>query len=181
MRSYHLSANEFEEFRQQYRSGPGHSDVGFHFGSKATALTVGDKLEKEGRVVSGDPVYLYKVDLDLGNVLRLKENRGGSWSVHDILRAIFDPTEDGEPLPDGFSEDDLDGYYDDEVIAPSGENLKDLLHAPEEEVAEFIEWLHARGIDSVSYDNRFEGGGRSYIVFDPERVEILDVEKYRIG
>tara|TARA_Y100000034_G_scaffold134282_1_gene202267 strand:+ start:546 stop:1139 length:594 start_codon:yes stop_codon:yes gene_type:complete len=179
--AYHLSPNRFDRFEQQRsRHTHAHPDVGWHFGTKQTALTVGDKLMKEGRVSSGDLVYLYKVRLDLNDPLRLEENRSGSWSVFDILRAIFDPVEDGKPLPPQFDDDDLDAYWDDEVIAPSGENVLDLMHDKQAQIAEFIEWLRAHGVNAVVYDNRFEGGGESYIVFSPDQITVLGVEEYQI-
>ena len=180
--AYHMSAKRFDRFKQQEaRRAHSHPDVGFHFGTKKTALIAGNKLEKEGRVSPGDLVYLYKANLDLGNTLRLEENRRGSWSVFDILRAIFDPFEAGGELPPQFSEDDFFAFYDDEVIAPSGENVLDLMHDNRELTHEFIAWLHARGVDSISYNNTYEGGGKSYIVLSPDQIEILDVTTYEVA
>jgi len=179
--AYHLSPAEFDRFQQQDRHWQAHPDVGWHFGTKKTALTVAHKLEREGRVDPGDPVYLYKVKLDLGGTLTLEENRRGTWSVFDILRGIFDPVEEGAELAPQFSEDDLWAFWEDEVIAPSGENVLDMMHDKQEQITEFTAWLLAHGVDSIVYDNLFEGGGKSYIVLSPDQITIDSVEEYEIA
>ena len=88
---YHLSPIKFDKFQQQMATNPAvSSDVGFHFGTKDTALTVADKLKQDGKVNSGDSVYLYTVNLDSGKTLELPENRSGTWSVNSILKAMFE-------------------------------------------------------------------------------------------
>ncbi|HIK61171.1 MAG TPA: hypothetical protein EYF98_10850 [Planctomycetes bacterium] len=169
--AYHLSAVKFDRFEQQHKQ-----HFGFHFGTKDTALRVGDKLRREGRVQPGDTVYLYTVKLYSRRSLVLKEERGGAWNPVQIFRGIFDRDE----LPDGFTEDERHAFYEDEVIAPSGENLQDLYYDPWVQADEFASWFHAHGYDAIEYENIFEGGGTSYIVFRPEQIEILDVEPWRL-
>ena len=49
---YHLSPIKFDKFQQQMATNPAiSSDVGFHFGTKDTALTVADKLQKDGKII----------------------------------------------------------------------------------------------------------------------------------
>ena len=174
LRAYHLSPLRFGEFRQQVRPARRGTDAGFHFGTKETALTVGDKLRRERRVRPSDPLYLYEVELRARNPLRLPENRHGSWTVDDLLTGIFEL----DPLPAGVTEEDLDGYWQDEVMSPSGENIKNMAHAWQE-IDEFTDWLEARGYDSVQYENNFEGGGLSTIVFRPEQIRIVGVSTWR--
>ena len=45
---------------------------------------------------------------------------------------------------------------------------------------DFIEWFSSLGFDSIKYENTFEGGGDSYIVFRPEQIEVVDTEEYQV-
>tara|TARA_R110000824_G_scaffold15745_7_gene66058 strand:+ start:1696 stop:2367 length:672 start_codon:yes stop_codon:yes gene_type:complete len=177
-RSYHLSANKFDRFtQQQAQSSKKQTDLGWHFGSKQTAFTAANKLYREGRVEPGDTVYLYEVALDTRRPLVLAEGRMGSWSASDIVQRIFDGEyEEEELIRMGFTVEDIYGYDDDDgPISPSGENLKDLSWDPRQEQSETVDWLESRGYDSIEYENTFEGGGFSHIVFRPQQVRILNV------
>lgn len=172
---YHLSPIKFDKFQQQLKPSHQASEPGFHFGTKKTALTVADKLKKEGRVKSGDMVYLYRVQLNMTNPLEMKENRMGSWGVNSIVNEMFEGESSFSP-----TDDQLDEFYEDVITTPSGENLKDLMFEPGLEVKEFISWLNNQGFDSIKYENTFEGGGDSYIVFKPEQVNVTDRSEYEI-
>jgi len=172
---YHLSPIKFDKFQQQLKPSHQASEPGFHFGTKQTALTVADKLKKEGRVKSGDIVYLYRVQLNISKPLEMKENRMGSWGVNSIVNEMFEGESSFSP-----TDDQLDEFYEDVITTPSGENLKDLMFEPGLEVKEFISWLNNQGYDAIKYNNTFEGGGTSYIVFQPEQVNVNDVEEYEI-
>ena len=74
----------------------------------------------------------------------------------------------------------VDEYYDDVVTSPSGENIKDLSFEPTEEMEEFIDWFSSLGFDSIKYENTFEGGGDSYIVFKSDQIDIVDVKEYQV-
>jgi len=113
-----------------------------------------------------------------GILSSLAENRSGTWTVNSALQAIFEGFNgDAHPaIPDEMVED----YYDDVVMSPSGENIKDLSFQPEEEMEEFINWFTSLGFDSIKYDNTFEGGGDSFIVFRPEQIRIVDTKEYRM-
>ena len=165
---YHLSPVKFNIFKQQL------SEPGFHFGTKETALTVAHKLFLDEQIKIGDVIYLYEVDLKINNSLLLPENRLGSWSVSDILLELFEGN-DGEAYP-FISEEQIEDYYDDIVLSPSGENIKDLTFQPEEEIKEFIKWFKAFGYDSIKYENTYEGWGISYIVFEPRQIQILNIK-----
>lgn len=173
---YHLSPVKFEQFAQQLKPAHIASEPGFHFGTKKTALIVADKLKKEGRVKPGDVVYLYKVSLNMTSPLKMLENRMGSWGVTSIVNEMFEGETSFSP-----SDEQIDDFYEDVVTTPSGENLKDLMFEPAIEVKEFISWFNDQGYDSIEYDNTFEGGGTSYIVFKPEQISIVDVEEYEVS
>ena len=175
---FHMSTDKFDSFEQQYKEGWALSDVGFHFGTKDTAMAAADKLIQEGRVKSGEAVFLYSVDLFIDSSIRLQESRGGNWNVSSILRQMFEGFGGGQHP--SISEEELDNYYEDIVIAPSGENIKDLGWDPQLEMEAFESWFTNLGFDSIVYDNTFEGGGDSVIVFDPSQIVINDVEEYQV-
>jgi len=176
---YHMSARKFDTFAQQFKDGYKANDVGFHFGTKDTAMIVADKLKQEGRVSPGDVVYLYTVDVSANNPLSLPENRSGAWNVNAILLAIFEGY-DGESHP-AISADAADEYWDDVVTTPSGENLKDLDYDQHLLMDEFKSWFNSLGFDSIVYKNTFEGGGDSIIVFDASQVKVKSIEEYRVS
>jgi len=176
---YHLSPVKFDKFQQQMATSPAvSSDVGFHFGTKDTALTVADKLKKDGKVKSGDSVYLYTVKLGINKTMELPENRSGTWGVNSTLKAMFEGF-GGEAHP-AIPDEMVNDYYDDVVTSPSGENIKDLSFQPVEEMEEFIDWFSSLGFDSIKYENTFEGGGDSYIVFKSDQIDIVDTKEYQV-
>lgn len=176
---FHLSPVKFDSFEQQYNDDPRKaSDVGFHFGTRDTALTVADKLKKEGKIEAGDSVYLYGVSLDANSPVHLSENRLGSWSIFSILNELFEGF--GGGAHPAISEEMIDDYYDDIITTPSGENLKDLDYDPALEINEFASWLNSIGFDSIKYENTYEGGGESIIVFSPSQITINSVQEYKV-
>lgn len=189
-RLYHLSPVEFSNFKQQELGGGYQSDIGFHFGTKETALTASDMLYRKGRIDKGDTVYLYELDIDTGKPLVLNENSRGSWSIHDLLRTIFEGGPGGGPVPAaGVTDEEWNAYYgqDDDgeeldegegVFLADGTNLKDSWLGAEEQRRGFLSWLKAHGFKSVKYKNTYEGGGDSFIVFDPKQIKIKSVTPY---
>lgn len=173
---YHASPRKFDGFRQQYKRGWKASDVGFHFGTKETALNRLRALNAKGTWTEG-PAYVYKVRVQFDNVVRLPENRLGSWSITSILQALF---EESDVLP----EDMVDAYFDDEVwvIDSFGDevNLKDAWGDEPYQVDLFRRWMKQVGIDAIVYENRYEHGGDSYIVFDPSQVIVQEREEFRL-
>jgi hypothetical protein len=189
-RLYHLSPVEFSNFKQQELGGGYQADIGFHFGTKDTALTASKMLAGKGRIKEGDTVYLYELDIDTGKSLVLNENRRGSWSINDLLRTIFEGGPGGGPVPAaGITDEEWNAYYgqDDDgeeldegegVFLADGTNLKDSWMGAEEQRRGFLSWLKAHGFKSVKYKNTYEGGGDSYIVFDPKQIKIKSVTPY---
>jgi hypothetical protein len=185
---YHLSPAEFTSFKQQ-ELGLGYElDIGFHFGTKTTALSAASFIYNRGLINKGDRVYLYELDIDIGRPLTLEENKRGSWSMSHILRAIFEGGPSGEPLPAaGITDDELDAYYgqdkdgeeiDEGVYLPDGTNLLDPSLSAEEKRIGFYYWLKEHGFDSIKYDNVYEGGGESFIIFNPKQVAIKSITPY---
>jgi hypothetical protein len=172
---YHISHAKFNSFEQQFNRGNKATDAGFHFGTLETVRVVPQLMYHRGKINVGDTVYLYSVELDVNNPLLLKENRLGSWSINNLLKAIFE-SNDGEGL-DFLTDADLEAYDEDIITTPSGENLKGLYWDERTQIAEFGSWLESKGFDSVIYENTYEGGGESIIVFDPARIKITGVEE----
>ena len=180
---YHMSNFKFDNFKQQFKGGYQANDVGFHFGTKKTAMTVAHKLKAEGRLDSGDTVYLYTVELDANKPLDLPENRVGGWSVSSILIAMFEQYGSvipGDTAHPAISDEAVDEYWNDVVTTPSGENLKELDYDQQLLMDEFKSWLNSLGFDSIVYENRFELGGESIIVFDPSQIKIIDRKEYEV-
>ena len=190
---YHLSPNKFDRFEQQSLEGGYQADIGFHFGTKDTALTASHLLHHKGKVDRDGTMYLYEVDAGVGTPLFLGENRRGSWSASDIFRAIFES--DGTNPLGWISDAELDDYYgdnDDEeegIFLPSESgipieerlNLKDMYLSDEEKRNGIMRWLKEHGFDSIEYENTYEGGGRSFIVFDPSKIKIKSITEYKFA
>jgi len=169
---YHVSPKSFDEFKQQYRSGgPLASDLGFHFGTKETSNNITDHLQKEGKWEPGAPLYEYNVELDVNNPMELEENRLGSWSGTSIVQEIMEK----EPRIEGITEKMVDDYYNDEVFFKDGNEWWQEESYDEKILNKaIVKWLGELGYDSIKYHNSYEGGGDSYIVFDPTKIKILN-------
>ena len=179
---YHISANKFDQFKQQQKQGWSATDAGFHFGTKETALSRASQITQDSEYgwKKGKPLYLYTVNLNVSKPLHLPENRLGAWSVSDILQEIFGAIERGASIP-GITDEMFDQWYED-VWMVKGENAKDSLgNSVFEDVKALTTWLKKIGYDSISYDNEYEGGGISYIVFDPNQIKITNVEEIEVG
>ena len=174
---YHLSTKKFSSFKQQSKSGGRATDAGFHFGTKETAMSRATQIIYGGEhgYKEGQPLYLYTVKLNISKPLYLKENRLGSWSVSNILIAIFEQYESSGVA--GVTDDMFEQWYED-VWLVNGDNAKEDLSANvHNDVKALSTWLKEIGYDSISYDNEYEGGGLSYIVLDPSLIEITKVEE----
>lgn len=179
--SYHSTFDDFDSFDFSK------SDFGMHFGTKESALnrielkivesqqktfnTLGNKIDK--------PILL-KVELDYSNPLKLKENRLGQWTPHDVLREIIQQAE--KEGVEGITDQDIEDYYNDE-ISLNGIMFVDVGWEDEYE-GEYEEslkehyfirnWLESKGYDAVLYENEFEKGGESIIIFRPEQIKIIE-------
>ena len=171
---FHLSPHKFDNFQQQY-GFHGNTQIGFHFGEEEAALNRADGLYAEGKIEDGQTLYIYDVTLNINNPLRLSENRVGSWSPHQLLMTIF------REQPPGITPEMVDDYERDIVLLPNGENMLEdfTMGPPEDDIQMFIEWFNTLGYDSIVYENEFEHGGDSYIVFDPSQVTVNSVTEFQ--
>jgi hypothetical protein len=177
---YHISPVKFTQFKQAGARGREGVDIGFHFGTEETAMSRANHLYHEGKVKVGEPLYLYKVKLQTTKPLDLPENRLGSFQASDFLQEIFKLAEEGK-IP-SVTPEMIDDYYEDKIML-DGENWKDDLfyESPEVTVQKMNQFLNSIGYDSISYDNQYEGGGKSYVVFDPSKIEIQDVKEFKMA
>lgn len=167
---YHISPYRFTVFRQHENKGWKATDAGFHFGSRVTAL------KRAEQVNQGGALYLYRVRLEASRPLHLSENRLGAWSVSDILRSIFNQLEAGDTIP-GVTEQMFEEWNED-IWTVGNENAKEHLgNNVQQDVSQLKKWLKKIGYDSITYENQYEGGGKSIIVFEPSQIKILDVEQ----
>lgn len=179
---YHSTFDDFDTFDFSK------SSFGMHFGTKESAINRIDikilEDEKQGGYVlekKKDNPILIKADLEYKNPLKLKENRTGNWTAHDILREVMEQAEI-EGI-NGITEDEIDDYYVDELsldgILFTDVGFEDEYDGEEynQQVKEqyFIRnFLESKGYDSIVYDNEFEKGGQSIIVFRPEQINIVE-------
>ena len=175
---YHISPKEFDQFKQQYRGGLRSSDMGFHFGGEKTVQSILKHIGKGDHLSGwekGDPLYKYHVKLNIKNPLRLKENRLGSWAANDIVQE----TMESEPPVKGITDKMVDDYYNDEIFLKNKEEWWGDSSSEEEKNRNTIKWLRELGFDGIVYDNSYEGGGDSYIAFEPNQIKIIKKEKIK--
>lgn len=138
---YHGTRGDFDVFS--------HKDIGFHFGSAAQAVT---RLRDTGPLGHGRrgmpggklvPVYL-----SIKNPLLILD--AGDWSENSI----------------GLSNVLTDMVVDDDSFADAYEKASD---APGVET--YVDIFRHMGHDGLVYDNVGEGGGMSWIAFDPWQIK----------
>lgn len=178
---FHVSNKKFDAFEKQWQHGPMATDMGFHFGTLETAKNIIHQIKKgQGRdYKEGDQFYLYHVELNIKKPLHLNENRLGSWSAVSVLQEVLDnnpPPEVTEEMIEDWEDGILkiDGYdedaWDEATVRGDEEKQQELVYA-------FIRQL---GYDSIKYENKYEGGGISYLTFDPHLINIKKREPMNV-
>ena len=177
---YHSTFDDFEEFDFTK------SDFGMHFGTKESAMNRIEVKIREDNFQGGfvlknkkDNPILLEVELDYKNPLKLKENRTGAWLPYDIVREVIEQAEK-EDLK-GITDKEIDDYYQDElnhndilfVDVGDEEEYDGEMYSQEIKEHYFVRnWLESKGYDAIIYENEFEKGGESIIVFRKEQIEI---------
>lgn len=144
--------------------------LGFHVGTLDSAqeriALKRAEMERDGRDLNTEPVIL-ELYIKAEKPLRLNECRTGHWGASTVLQAVMEQVErDGI---EGFSMEDVDAFYDD-MITVDGQAWGD----PSRELSDndFVrKWLISKNIDSIIYNNEFEGGGDSYLLLDPCQIK----------
>ena len=179
---YHGTAADFDAFDTK---GAAWQALGSHFGSSAQANKV---FETNYDAVFGRPApvkgrSLVPVYLSLTNPIRL-EDAGGSWVGPDVLLQLKQKgiTPDWYEGPERSvrwivspEQAKMEGYAlrkaqntpgSDEMSRRAFQNIMS------EGRVEFIQrTIQEAGHDGVVYRNAFEGGGDSYIAFEPEQIK----------
>lgn len=127
-----------------FRAGTG--DVGIHFGPESAA--------KNRLAVKGSSGYIIPVYLRMQSPLHLSD--AGNWdTADDVVNVITD-----KMLADPDFAADFE-LAESRTKAPKGTNPFTLI-------------FQKMGYDGIIYDNVAEGGGDSYIVFDPRQIKSAD-------
>lgn len=166
---YHGTFAKFNEFDLYRATG---NDLGFHFGDSAAAENrLSDLRQVSPQRFAKAKQRILRVRLRMENPLRLQETRRNAWQMKDVLAQIFD----GETVLPGF-EQDLDAYLGDELESRVGGKWVSYADLSDNRADE-TEWLGNllldKGYDGIVYENRVEGG-TSYIVYDPNRIKLVD-------
>lgn len=168
--------NEFNEYAADLKSTtPDYSRFGFHFSPIKDAAEnrlndIPEIAKREGRNVPANSSQVMETYLKYKNPLRLSENRSGRWGAVDIYQAIMNEAEIKGVK--GVSDADIDAHYDD-AFEINGEVFVDLYDVQEQREA-IRKWLSSMGYDSIVYENDFEGGGDSVIIFDPSNIRSVN-------
>jgi hypothetical protein len=188
---YHSTSSDFTVPKVNYGSDE-YRRWGFHLGPiKAAESRIGVKAaeDKTNRERSGNAApNVMPFWTRAERPLRLDENRSGRWGVDDIMQAVMKKAEDGKIK--GIDPEVIDDYFNDqfdieeftgakpavgeEGFDPNAEERfwsNDSEFSPGERSELLKAFLQQLGYDSIVYKNDFEGGGNSYIVFDPKQVK----------
>lgn len=153
---YHGSPSRFSAFE----SGRKHGGIGFHFGSREQAInrmkeTVRTKIDFEG----GAKAKLLSGYVRIENPLYMKDPLG--WDVEAFAEAVRE--QNLNISKEAVRRiDNLNRKYQDKKI-----NLYDSNNKLEQ-------ILKDEGYDGIVYDNRVEGKGESYAIFDPNQFKSVE-------
>ena len=180
---YHSTYSDFAVPKVNYGADEW-KQFGMHLGSVESATSRLDLKAREDNYNNQSngnaganimPVYAR-----IKNPLRLTENRSGRWGVDDVFGAIVNQAENGDPNLDWISPEFIDDFYNDGNILDDDadyspdtskvwQNTEDWDSG--ERTTALINWLATAGIDGIVYNNEFEGGGDSYIAFNPTQIK----------
>jgi len=142
-KTYHVSAQDFDEFDQKYIS----DGIGFHFATNLEQIR--DIASEIINRHYGDPNYnspiLYTVKLNISNPLRARDAM----------------------------------YWDENEIRTKDKRVNKAIHG-EETSSDIPKIIERYGYDSIKYNNEYEGSGTAYIVWDVNRIQILDKQRITI-
>jgi hypothetical protein len=161
--AWHGSPNYFKKFKYDFLEYRNNLEFGFHFGSR-------EQAEQRLNITNNGDGYLYQVFLNIKNPIRMEENRLGNWKPYTILRELIPKIGDDDEIL--FMETDGEEGM---LTTNSGVSINDIGGEVEDIGNWFYGWLLKKGYDSIVYVNTFEGGGDSYIVFDPNKIRIYSV------
>lgn len=167
---YHSTSVYFDRFRVDHGEDS-YCKFGAHFGSidAAERRVEVKKTEDEfnGVAASKSGSFVIPVFISAARILRLSEPRTGRWGVDDIMTQIMElGDQEGIEVPMQMLED----FYNDELVLDNGVTWVDADQY--EKTSGLISFLtDTLGYDAIVYENRFEGGGDSYLLWEPGRIK----------
>jgi hypothetical protein len=151
---YHSTnvGKDFDQFRIA------EDDIGIHVG---TALAAAARFGQLSRYEDDfyTPGRTYRVYVSMKNPLRMRDESG--WEPKDVLHLIGG--KEADSFPDS-TEEERQRLLDAAMSVATPEKMRQprkLVH----------EVLRAAGYDGIVYQNDYEGGGDSYIVFEPSQLK----------
>jgi len=180
---YHSTFSDFVSPKVNYGEDE-YRRWGFHVGTKEAAnnrVDLKDAEDTRNRERSGNAApNVMPLFVRATNPLRLDENRSGRWGVDDIMSAVMDKAD--KKGIEGLSQEDIDSFFDDNFDLDEWLNMAEAPTeprfwqdhaewAPGERSDALKQFLKRLGYDSIVYKNDFEGGGDSYIIFDPTQIK----------
>ena len=182
---YHGTYSDIDKFKTTHPEDE-ESRFGAHFGpTEAAEYRLESKLEEDKRDQRSSgktgpnivPAYL-----SIQRPLRLEENRTGRWGVDDVFQAIAKAVEQDKFSGIAPNGDWIDAFYEDNSQLEYEAGLtrtkeaskawqETYLWKPGERSRTLKAWLKAYGYDGIVYDNKFEGGGDSYIALYPGQIK----------
>ena len=138
---YHGTHHDFSSFA--------HGDIGFHFGTAEAANRRLEAVDANGQTAGPRLIPVY---LSIQNPLRLAD--AGDWNNPDMVATYV-----GEAIMQ-------------EVISTEAyEAALALVPKTTDQLAAFRAIFKTMGYDGIVYENVAEGGGDSYIAFEPEQIK----------
>lgn len=167
---YHSTPAYFDRFRVDHGEDS-YCKFGAHFGSIEAAERRVDVKKKEddfnGVAASKSGSFVIPVFISAARILRLSEPRTGRWGVDDIMMQIM---ELGDQNAIDIPMQMLEDFYNDELVLDNGVTWLDADQY--EKTSGLINFLtDTLGYDAIVYENRFEGGGDSYLLWEPGRIK----------
>ncbi len=167
---YHSTSAYFDRFRVDHGEDS-YCKFGAHFGSIEAAERRVEVKKKEdefnGVSASKSGSFVIPVFISAARILRLSEPRTGRWGVDDIMMQIM---ELGEQNTIEVPMRMLDDFYNDELILDNGVTWVDADQY--EKTSGLMSFLtDTLGYHAIVYENCFEGGGDSYLLWEPGRIK----------
>jgi hypothetical protein len=185
---FHSTFDDFDEFDFSK------SDFAMHLGSREAALNRIDIKILEDERLGGyglknkkEHPILLEVLVTLNNPITLNENRTGQWQPYDVVREVIELAE--REGVKGVTEQEIDDYYED-ALSFKGIAMVDLdsedyggesFNTALKEQHFVRDWLQSKGYDGIVYQNDFEGGGDSIMIFDNAQKKIVNKERLTLN
>lgn len=164
---WHWTDRSFERFRTNHGEASYYA-FGVHLGSFESATARSQNRESIESPLSKKHQVDRMVPLALraNTPLRMAEPRTGRWGVDDIMLQLFEMAEQGHlTLSDAMIED----FAEDKLIIRGEDWFDANLSAQADMLKHFLS--DTLKVDCIVYENEFEKGGESILVWDPLQIK----------